>query len=72
MKKLVLLEDDPLLLETHPSFVRERLRTRRDLDDDWEFRSLLERPDVLTSAWRGKEKRRSRSRRESRWGHRAA
>jgi len=53
MRRRVFIEDDPLLLDSDATLLAERGSARRGhyLGDDWEFRSFVEQPDVLETAW---------------------
>ena len=53
MRKRVFIEDDPLLLDSNEALLAARVATRRAYShgEDWEFRSFVEQPDVLETAW---------------------
>ncbi len=60
-RREVLLDDDPLLFETHPSITPELRRKafHARAHDDWEFRSLIDLPDALDEAWTRTSRRRA-------------
>ena len=68
MRRMVLVDDDPLLLESGAAWVASRVskRSRRDADDDREFRSLVEHPDEREEMWARDAARRTGGRRSRR------